>query len=70
MPQERYNHLLMKRGGRYGWEAMINPYLKIADLDENAIIGAVREGHPERKTPGVNHTRGDSCNPEKVQLAS
>lgn len=44
MSQEQYNHLLMVRGGKYGWEAMINPDLKISDLDENAILGAVREG--------------------------
>lgn len=40
MPQEQYNHLLMQRGGKYGWEAMVNPDLKISDLDENAILGA------------------------------
>lgn len=44
MPQEQYNHLLMQRSGKYGWEAMVNPDLKISDLDENAILGAVREG--------------------------
>lgn len=51
MPQERYNHLLLERGGKYGWEAMINPDLKIADLDENAIIGAVREGIRNGRLP-------------------
>ena len=51
MPQERYNHLLMERGGKYGWEAMINPDLKIADLDENAILGAVREGIRNGRLP-------------------
>jgi ATP-dependent DNA helicase RecG len=44
MPQDKYNHLLMQRGGKYSWEAMINPDLQISDLDENAIIGAVRAG--------------------------
>ena len=44
MPQEKYNHLLMQRGGKYSWEAITNPDLKISDLDENAIIGAVRSG--------------------------
>ena len=53
MPQERYNHLLMERGGKYGWEAMINPDLKIADLDENAILGAVREGIRNGRTQQV-----------------
>ncbi len=51
MPQEHYNHLLMDRGGKYGWEAMINPDLKIADLDENAILGAVREGIRNGRLP-------------------
>ena len=51
MPQERYNHLLMERGGKYGWEAMINSDLKITDLDENAILGAVREGIRNGRLP-------------------
>ena len=53
MPQEQYNHLLMQRGGKYGWEAMINPDLKISDLDENAILGAVREGIRNGRLPEV-----------------
>lgn len=44
MPQEKYRHLLMQRGGKYGWEAMTNPDLKISDLDEHTILGAVRGG--------------------------
>ena len=44
MPQNKYNHLLMQRGGKYSWEAIPNPDLQISDLDENAIIGAVRAG--------------------------
>ena len=44
MPQDKYNHLLIQRGGRYNWEAIPNPDLQISDLDENAIIGAVRAG--------------------------
>lgn len=51
MSQERYNHLLMERGGKYGWEAMVNSDLKIADLDENAILGAVREGIRNGRLP-------------------
>ena len=53
MPQEQYNHLLMQRGGKYGWEAMVNPDLKILDLDENAILGAVREGIRNGRLPEV-----------------
>lgn len=44
MPQDKYRHLLMQRGGSYGWEAMTNPDLKISDLDEHTILGAVRGG--------------------------
>ena len=44
MPQDKYNHLLMQRGGKYSWEAMPNPDLQVSDLDENVIIGAVRAG--------------------------
>ena len=53
MPQEQYNHLLMQRCGKYGWEAMVNPDLKISDLDENAILGAVREGIRNGRLPEV-----------------
>ena len=53
MPQEQYNHLLMQRGGKYGWEAMVNPDLKISDLDENVILGAVREGIRNGRLPEV-----------------
>ena len=53
MPQEQYNQLLMQRGGKYGWEAMVNPDLKIPDLDENAILGAVREGIRNGRLPEV-----------------
>ena len=44
MPQDKYNHRLMQRGGKYSWEAMPNPDLQVSDLDENVIIGAVRAG--------------------------
>lgn len=44
MPQDKYNQLLIQRGGKYNWEAMANPDLKIPDLDEQAILGAVRRG--------------------------
>ena len=43
----------MQRGGKYGWEAMVNPDLKISDLDENAILGAVREGIRNGRLPEV-----------------
>lgn len=34
----------MQRGGTYAWDSMQNPSLKISDLDETAILGAVRGG--------------------------
>ena len=44
MPQGIYNLLVMQRGGIYAWDSMQNPGLKISDLDETAILGAVRGG--------------------------
>ena len=35
----------------FGWEAMINSDLKITDLDENAILGTVREGIRNGRLP-------------------
>lgn len=51
MPQEMYNQLLMQRGGAYCWEAMTNVNLKIENLDENAIMGAVRAGIRSGRLP-------------------
>lgn len=51
MPQDVYNQLLMQRGGKYAWEAMANPDLKISDLDEHAIMGAVRGGIRSGRLP-------------------
>lgn len=44
MLQDVYNQLLMQRGGKYGWESMVNPDLQISDLNEKAIMDAVRGG--------------------------
>lgn len=44
MPQEIYNQHLIQRGGKYAWEAMTNSDLKISDLDEHDVMGAVRGG--------------------------
>lgn len=51
MSQEKYNLLLMQRGGKYGWESMSNTDLHISDLNENAIIGAVRAGINSGRLP-------------------
>lgn len=51
MPQEKYNLLLMQRRGKYGWESMFNSDLQISDLDENAIIRAVRAGINSGRLP-------------------
>lgn len=53
MPQETYHQLLMQRGGRYGWEVAVNPDLHISDLDENAIMGAVRAGIRSGRLPEI-----------------
>lgn len=51
MPQEKYNRLLLHRGGKYGWEAIINESLKIENLDSNVIRGAVRMGVESGRLP-------------------
>lgn len=51
MPQEVYNQLLMQRGGVYGWETMVNINLHVEDLDENAVMGAVRAGIRSGRLP-------------------
>lgn len=51
MSQEVYNQLLMQRGGKYGWESMINFDLQISQLDDNAIMGAVRAGINSGRLP-------------------
>ena len=42
MTKEAYNLLVMQLVLKYAWESMINSDLKISDLDEQAIMGAVR----------------------------
>lgn len=44
MSQEQFSQLLMQRGGTYSWETMPNYELKLSDLDEATIVGAVRGG--------------------------
>ncbi len=51
MPQEIYNQYLIQRGGKYAWDAMTNPDLKISDLDEQTIMGAVRGGIRSGRLP-------------------
>ena len=51
MPQDVFVYLLMQRGGKYVWDSVINPDLKISDLDENAVIGAVRGGIRNGRLP-------------------
>ena len=68
MPQDKYNHLLLQRGGSYGWEAIINPDLKIEDLDENAIMGAVRNGIRGGRLPETTITESIPTILEKFDL--
>ena len=51
MPQEIYNRFLMQRGGNYTWESMTNSDLKMSDLDEHVIMGAVRGGIRSGRLP-------------------
>ena len=51
MSQEKYNLLLLQRGGKYGWEAIINENLEIESLDVNTIRGAVRMGIESGRLP-------------------
>ena len=51
MSQEKYNLLLLQRGGKYGWETIINENLKIENLDSNIIRGAVRMGVESGRLP-------------------
>ena len=51
MPQDIYNHLLMQRGGKYAWEAMVNPNLQLSNLNEQTIMGAVRTGIRSGRLP-------------------
>lgn len=51
MSQEKYNLLLLQRGGKYGWEAIINENLKIENLDVDIVRGAVRMGVESGRLP-------------------
>lgn len=55
MSQEVYNHLVMQRGGKYAWKSMINSDLKISDLDEQAIMGAVHGGIRSGRLPETRY---------------
>ena len=60
----------MQRGGKYGWEAMVNPDLKISDLDENAILGAVREGIRNGRLPESDYSGRNTYDSQEVWFAS
>ncbi|MCM1530867.1 MAG: putative DNA binding domain-containing protein [Bacteroides sp.] len=51
MPQTLYHQLLMQHGGKNSWESIINPELGLDDLDNNAIMGAVRAGIRSGRLP-------------------
>lgn len=68
MPQELYNQLLMQRGGKYAWESMTNPDLKISDLDEHAIMNAVRGGIRSGRLPETTIREDLSTILEKFNL--
>lgn len=70
MPQDNYNLLLMQRGGKYGWEAIINEELKVESLDENAILGAVRTGVASGRLPETTIREDIPLILEKFNLSS
>ena len=52
MPQEVYNQMLFARDGvRHRWESLVNPNLKISDLDEQEIHKTVRLGIESGRLP-------------------
>ena len=52
MPQEEYDRMLAERRGfQSDWEQIVNPDLKLADLDENEIRKTARMGVAEGRLP-------------------
>ena len=70
MSQVSYNHLLMKRGGKYAWETMYNEDLRIEHLDENTILGAVRAGVESGRLPETTMREDISIILGKFNLSS
>lgn len=70
MPQEKYNLLLLQRGGKYGWEAITNENLKIENLDVNIIRGAVRMGVESGRLPETTMIEEIPLILEKFELSS
>lgn len=70
MPQEKYNLLLLQRGGKYGWEAIINENLKIENLNANIIRGAVRMGVESGRLPETTMIEEIPLILEKFDLSS
>lgn len=70
MPQEKYNLLLLQRGGKYGWEAIVNEYLEIGSLDENLIRGVVRMGVESGRLPETTMIEDIPLVLEKFNLSS
>lgn len=70
MPQEKYNLLLLQRGGKYGWEAIINENLKIESLDVNTIRGAVHMGVESGRLPETTTIEDISLILGKFDLSS
>lgn len=70
MPQEKYNLLLLQRGGKYGWEAIINENLRIENLDADIIRGAVRMGIESGRLPETTLLEEIPLILEKFDLSS
>lgn len=70
MTQEQYRHLLFgKVDDKYSWDRMLNPDLKITDLDEDTFWGAIRSGIESGRIPEATIKDDMGSILEKLELA-
>ncbi len=68
MSQDTCYNLLLLRGGKHSWESLINPELRIEDLDERMVMNAVRGGVRGGRLPASTQTESISDILEKFEL--
>lgn len=69
MSQEEYRYFLFSKvDDKYSWDRMLNPGLRLTDLDENTFWGAIRAGINSGRLPEVTikESMGDIL--EKLEL--
>ena len=70
MCQEHYRYLMFSRvDDKYSWDRMLNPELKISDLDENTFGGAIRAGISSGRLPEVTIKESIADVLEKIELS-